>query len=167
MTTQNLTDNYQLNTEWPNLFKLLNKNELEILDANKIEVNYQAGEIIRKQSAPLTHIIVYVTGMAKLYIEAIGKKNIILRLIKPGNLVGGPGFYFDLRHHYTIKALLDSSTYFIHIDLFRDLLNKNKNFGYEFNWISISKISFNRRNFAENLILWSSISIFGKSLLLQ
>lgn len=133
MEVKNISDDDQKIAIWPSFFSLLAASDLKRLDDNKIKVCYTSGELIRKQGAPLTHIIIFIKGLAKLYIEGPSRKNIILRIIKSTNIIGGPGFYYDLRHHYSIKALRDSVTYLIDVTLFTELLNKNKKFENEFN----------------------------------
>ena len=39
------------------LFKLLTEKELQIIEDNRIEVNFKAGENIRKQGTYLSHVI--------------------------------------------------------------------------------------------------------------
>jgi len=46
------------------LFTHLSEEELVQIDANRHEVSFNAGEIILKQGAPLTHIVCLTKGMA-------------------------------------------------------------------------------------------------------
>jgi CRP/FNR family transcriptional regulator len=121
------------NAKWPAIFELLNPSELEKINTKKLQINFKAGEIIRKQGAPLTHVIVFNSGLAKLYIEGKSKSNIIIRLITPKHIIAGPGIYYDLRHHYSIKAIIDSDTFFISAALIKEIISKNKKFGFAFN----------------------------------
>jgi len=70
------------------LFKLLTEKELEIIDDNRFEVNFRSGENIRKQGTYLSHAISLNAGLAKLYLEGINNRNIILRIIKPTSFIG-------------------------------------------------------------------------------
>ena len=121
------------NDKWPPFFNLLTPFEHEKIATNHLKVDFKMGEIIRKQGAPLTHVIVFTSGLAKLYIEGNLKGNIILRLIKPNNIIAGPGIYYDLMHHYSIKALSDLKTVFIDVGLFKELINNNIKFRFAFN----------------------------------
>ncbi len=114
------------------LFCLLNSDELKLVDANKIHVNFKAGETIKKQGTFMSHVLSVNSGMAKLYIEGIEGRSAILRIVKPTSFIGGPGIYFDQRHHFTITALNDSSVCFIDLQVFKDILKHNSLFAEEF-----------------------------------
>ena len=53
-----------------------------------------------------------------------------IKIIKPTNIIGGPGMYVDRRHHYSVTALVDSCVCFIEVEIFvnrkfKMLLSKN------------------------------------------
>ncbi|MCX6276821.1 MAG: Crp/Fnr family transcriptional regulator [Bacteroidetes bacterium] len=114
------------------LFCLLNPQELQLVDANKINVNFRAGETIKKQGTFMTHVLSINSGLAKLYLEGIEGRSAILRIVKPTSFIGGPGIYFDQRHHFTITALRDASVCFINLQVFKDILRMNQAFAEEF-----------------------------------
>ncbi|MDP1622177.1 MAG: Crp/Fnr family transcriptional regulator [Bacteroidales bacterium] len=114
------------------LFCLLNPDELTLVDANKINVNFKAGETIKKQGTYMSHVLSVNSGLAKLYLEGIEGRSAILRIVKPTSFIGGPGIYFDQRHHFTITALLDTSVCFIDLQVFKDILKGNQAFAEEF-----------------------------------
>ena len=114
------------------LFSLLNNEELQLVDANKIHVNFKAGETIKKQGTFMSHVLSVNSGLAKLYIEGLEGRSAILRIVKPVSFIGGPGIYFDQRHHYTITALIDSSVCFIELQVFKKVLRGNQSFAEEF-----------------------------------
>ena len=114
------------------LFCLLSADELQLVDTNKINVQFRAGETIRKQGTFMTHVLSLNSGLAKLYLEGIEGRPAILRIVKPTNFIGGPGIYFDQMHHYTITALLDTSVCFIDLQVFRKILSGNNLFAEEF-----------------------------------
>ncbi|MCX6306611.1 MAG: Crp/Fnr family transcriptional regulator [Bacteroidetes bacterium] len=114
------------------LFSMLNKEELDLVDANKIHVNFKAGETIKKQGTFMSHVLSVNSGLAKLYIEGIEGRSAILRIVKPTSFIGGPGIYYDQRHHYTITALIDSSVCFINLQVFKGVLKGNQAFAEEF-----------------------------------
>ena len=75
------------------LFRLLTNEQLELVEQNRTHVIFQPGETIRKQGTKMTHVTSVNCGLAKLYLEGIDHRNVILRLIKPTNFIGGPGIY--------------------------------------------------------------------------
>ena len=115
-----------------NMFCLLNQEELELVDANKIRVSFKAGETIKKQGTFMSHVLSVNDGLAKLYLEGIEGRSAILRIVKPTSFIGGPGIYFDQRHHFTITALLDVSVCFIDLNVFKSILSRNQAFAEEF-----------------------------------
>jgi CRP-like cAMP-binding protein len=114
------------------LFRFLSAKELDLIELNKTTVVFKPGETIRKQGTVMTHVISLNSGLAKLYLEGIGQRNAILRLVKPTNFIGGPGVYLDLMHHYTVTALIESSVCFIDIQVFKNIIKQNDSFAEEF-----------------------------------
>jgi CRP/FNR family transcriptional regulator, polysaccharide utilization system transcription regulator len=113
------------------LFDLLSPEELEKVNEKRYEVHFNAGETIFKQGTSLTHIICMTSGLLKVYLEGYNKKNYILELIKPGEVVGGPGLYTDDRHHFSVSAVIDSTACFLETSVFQDLIQNNNNFAIE------------------------------------
>lgn len=114
------------------MFDFLNKEELKIISENKFEIRFRKGEIIRKQGTHLSHVISVNSGLAKLYIEGYNGRNLILRIIKSRNFIGGPGMYYDQRHHYSVIALVDLSACFIDMKIFKQIINTNPAFAGAF-----------------------------------
>lgn len=114
------------------LFCFLSDEELQLVNKNKITVNFKKSETIRKQGTYMSHVISVNSGLAKLYLEGIGQRNAIIRIVKPTNFIGGPGIYLDQRHHYTVTALMDTTVCFIDVAVFKEIIDKNKTFANEF-----------------------------------
>ena len=114
------------------LFELLSEEELDFLNDNRTEVNFKKGEIIYKQGSPLAHIVIVSEGMAKNYIEGPRGKNLILEIVKPYQINGGPGMYVDMRHHSSLMALVDTKACFIDVNVFKEVIRKNSVFAEEF-----------------------------------
>ena len=114
------------------MFDHLSHTELQLINENRFEIKFNKGEIIRKQGTFLSHVISLNSGLAKLYIEGLNGKNLILRIIKPTSFIGGPGMYYDQRHHYSVAALVDTSACFIDINIFKEIIHSNPAFAAEF-----------------------------------
>jgi CRP-like cAMP-binding protein len=114
------------------LFRLLSNEELTQINENRCRVFYKAGETIRKQGANLSSVISVTDGLCKMYLEGIESRNIILRIIKPNNFIGGPGLYVDYKHHFTVSALTDTTVCFIDTKVFKLIMDRNKEFANEF-----------------------------------
>lgn len=115
-----------------NLFKFLTDEEMEIINDSRYEVSFNKGETIFKQGGPLTHIACITKGFAKIYLESPKNKNIILKVAKESELIGGPGFQVDNRHHFSVSAITDTKACFIDIGAFEQMLKVSMPFSMEF-----------------------------------
>jgi CRP/FNR family transcriptional regulator, polysaccharide utilization system transcription regulator len=113
------------------VFKKLTIPELELMNENRFEVTFKAGEIMFKQGTPSPHFLCITKGMAKIYIEGLGK-NLILGLVKPVEYIFGPGIYVDNRHHYSAAAVEDSAACLVDVNTYKQLVRKNPDFAEEF-----------------------------------
>ena len=114
------------------MFLLLDAEELQIVNRNKIQIHFKAGEIIQKQGTSMTHIIFVLSGLVKVYFEGGDQCNTILRIVKPMSFVGGPGIYSDHLYHFTIAAMTEASVCYFDFAVFKTLLDQNKVFAAEF-----------------------------------
>lgn len=113
------------------VFKKLTVPELELMNQNRFEVTFKAGEIMFKQGTPSPHFLCITKGMAKIYIEGLGK-NLILGLVKPVEYIFGPGIYLDNRHHYSASAVENSAACLVDVNTYKLLVRKNPDFAEEF-----------------------------------
>ncbi len=110
------------------LFNLLSEEELKIMNAGRFEVVFNAGENLIKQGTSAAHLIMLTRGMAKLYLEGMDKKNLILELVPSWRIIGGPGLFTDFRYHYSVTALTETSACFISSDNVRKIIRSNPDF---------------------------------------
>jgi CRP/FNR family transcriptional regulator len=103
-------------------------------------------------------VILINSGLVKLYIEGYQGKNLILRIIKSHNFIGGPGMYFDQRHHYSVIALVETSACFIDINVFKQIIHSNPDFSAAF----MKDISKNMLSTYDRLISLSQKQIPGR-----
>jgi len=114
-----------------NIFKKLSESELDLLNGNRFEVTFKAGEVMFKQGTPSPHFLCLTTGLAKIYIEGYGK-NLILGLVKPVEYIFGPGIYVDNRHHYSAAAVEESTACLVDVNAYKQLIRENPDFAEEF-----------------------------------
>jgi CRP-like cAMP-binding protein len=113
------------------LFDLLSPEELEKINQKHYEVQFNARETIFKQGTSFTHIICITSGLVKAYIEGYNKKNFIIRLVKAGDMVAGPGMFTDYRHHFSVAAIEESSACFIDVNVFQEIILNNTKLAFE------------------------------------
>jgi CRP/FNR family transcriptional regulator len=111
-----------------NIFRFLSVDELNLINKNRFEVQFRKDETIFKQGGPLTHIACLTSGKAKVYIEGENGKNIIIKILQCGELVGGPGFQVDYRHHFSVTAITDAKACYIDIEDFARAVKSNSHF---------------------------------------
>lgn len=115
-----------------NCFRTLSIEELERMNVAKNTIQYKKGETIIKQGTEFTHVISFNEGFAKLNINVEGKKNLIIGLIKPSEILGGPGMFVDNRYSFSITALTDSKICLINKDVFKNVFHNNDRFSEAF-----------------------------------
>ncbi len=115
------------------LFHYLTRDELALIDKNKQTVVFKNGETIFKSGGPLTHIICIIRGMAKVYLEndEIPQKRILLDIVKPVQIIGGPGFLIDDKHYTTVTALENAAVCFIKTEYFLQAMRSNPEFSMQ------------------------------------
>ena len=113
------------------IFRQLSDPELELMNTNRYEVTFKAGEIMFKQGTPSPHFLCLTTGLAKIYIEGYGK-NLILGLVKPVEYIFGPGIYVDSRHHFSASAVEDSTACLVDVNAYKQIVRGNPDFAEEF-----------------------------------
>lgn len=140
------------------MFKMLNDDELAILNANRYEVGFKQGENIIKQGTSSTHIIILTSGIAKMYLEGLDNKNVILELILPNKICGSSSCFADNRYHYSITAIEPCTVCFIDMDNVKHLLKRN----FEFMEAFIGHSSFDNLKTYERLISLTQKQMHGR-----
>jgi CRP/FNR family transcriptional regulator len=115
----------------PSAFSNLNENDKKILYNNRREIKFKAGETIFKQHTTVTHIACIRKGYIKAFGEGINGKNILIRIVQPGEMVGGMGIYVDELHHLTCSALTEVECCLIDVNSFKETIEKNHQFAVE------------------------------------
>lgn len=114
------------------LFSYMTHEQLDNVNKNRSQVLFKPGETIFKTGSPLTHILCMTGGMVKVYLEDPNSdKNILLTIIKPVEIIGGPGFLVDYRHYITVVALEETTACFVRVEDYRDVIFNNPQFSME------------------------------------
>jgi len=110
------------------LFNLLSEEELKVMNAGRFEVIFKPGENIIKQGTSASYLIMLTRGMAKLYLEGIDKRNLILKLVPAWKMFGAPGLYLEFRYQYSVTALTELSACFIPSDNVHKIIRSNPDY---------------------------------------
>jgi CRP/FNR family transcriptional regulator len=151
------------------IYPALAKTGIDISEISPLHAHLKKHDIICKQGTEVTHALFLVRGSAKLYIEGLNNRNIILYILKPPAYIGLLSFFESPYYFYSVSALEESEVCFIELELVKKLyfenhellLSLNKAFGKSVSNIMKKIISLNQKQIrgriAENLIYLSEI----------
>lgn len=146
------------------------KSSSKVDDIKPIHAQFKKHDVICKQGTEVTHALFLVSGSAKLYIEGLNNRNIILYILKPHAYIGLLSFFESPKYSYSVMALDDAEVCFIDLNLVKKLyvenhsllLSLNKAFGKSVANIMNKIISLNQKQIrgrlAENLIYLSDLN---------
>ncbi|MFO7755549.1 MAG: Crp/Fnr family transcriptional regulator [Bacteroidales bacterium] len=127
MVKENICNCIDCSEGW-NGFKVLTGEEVELLEQHRYEADFRPGEMILKQSSPASNAVFLRSGMAKIYLEGQGQKNLIISIAKPGMMIMGPGVYTDLRHSFSVSSINGVKACYISADIIKKMFSTNKLF---------------------------------------
>ena len=109
-------------------FKKLSILELEVADANRVELNYRKGENIAKQGAFVTQILYLQKGLVKVYMETKSENDMILNIFNEGSLIGLSNIFSGAPMQYSVAAIEDSVICAIDKKIIEDMVKNNGDF---------------------------------------
>jgi CRP/FNR family transcriptional regulator, polysaccharide utilization system transcription regulator len=126
---------------------------IDYSEANTIHAKFNRHEMISKQGAPVSHAIYLVSGTAKLFIEGLNNRNIILYLMKPPSYIGLLSFFESVHYNYSVTAVEECEVCMIDLQFLKRLymeqhgllLKLNKAFGTSVRNIMHKIISLNQK----------------------
>jgi CRP/FNR family transcriptional regulator len=112
-------------------FRVLRDEDFRRIDEKRFEVLFNEGEIIFKQGTSFTHTVCILEGLVKIYIESGEKRNYILSLTGPGEIIGSPGMYTDGKHYFSVAAVEDTMACFVEREIMEEIIRTNNLFAIE------------------------------------
>lgn len=113
-------------------FNYLTRDELALFNANKTTIRYRKGETIVKQGTKFDQVLSFNSGLAKLNIEIDNKRNLLIGLVRPSEILAGPGMFADNTYTFSVTALVDSIICLIDMDTFKKIFRSNEEFADNF-----------------------------------
>jgi CRP/FNR family transcriptional regulator len=113
------------------VFKVLRDEDFKLIEASRHEVLYLSGETIFKQGTSFTHTVCILEGLVKVYLETRKRKNFILSLIGPGEMLGSPGMFTDNMHHFSVVAVEDTLACHVERQAIEEVYKLNSIFAIE------------------------------------
>ncbi len=109
-------------------FRYFTKEQIELLDYEKICRKYKRGELIYKEGRKVGGIYCISSGIVKRYKTGKDGKEQILRFGKKGDIIGFRSIISQEAACTSARVIEDAYICFIPAKLFLDLLNQNKGF---------------------------------------
>lgn len=91
-------------------------------------VAYKRRQIICRQGSLATHVVVLLGGNAKMYIDGINHRNIILNILLPSNYIGLMSVIGSPAYSFSVAALNSCHTCHVDMALVRTMYYGNQNF---------------------------------------
>lgn len=114
-----------------NVLKSLTLKELDFLIDGKQQINYKPGETIIKQNTSSTYVVCIREGIAKVYVEGVKGKNLVVKLIGRLDFVTGGGLFNGNIQHFTITAMTPVTCCLIDSSKLTKLFSENNRFAVE------------------------------------
>jgi CRP/FNR family transcriptional regulator len=118
-------------TDEDNLLSSLTMDELDFLIDGKQQINYKPGETIIKQNTNSTYVVCMREGLAKVYVEGVKGKNLVVKLIGRLDFVTGGGLFNGNIQHFTITAMTPVTCCLIDSSKLTKLFSENNRFAVE------------------------------------
>ncbi len=109
-------------------FEHLTDEQRDLVEKNKVMVEYKKGEVIVKQGTFTSHILFICEGLVKVFHEE-GGQTLILRIAAPNSLIGLTSLPLNQNiFQYTASAYVKTTVKLIDINIIRQLILENGKF---------------------------------------
>lgn len=116
-------------------FQSLSATEIDLLNAHRVELKFNKGEVICKQGSFATHLLFVQKGLTKSYLEEDNRTQIIC-VNPPGCFLEVPSLTVDNVFHYTVTALEDVEVCFFDLQIIKQVAMQNALFSWHLMKIS-------------------------------
>ncbi len=110
------------------IYHIIKKTTNDFSEIQPLHALYKKHEIISKQGTSVSSAIYLLDGSAKLYIEGLNNRNIILYVLTPQSYIGLLSFFETPDYCYSVAALEDSRICMIDLDFIKSLYLQNHEF---------------------------------------
>jgi CRP/FNR family transcriptional regulator, polysaccharide utilization system transcription regulator len=114
-----------------NLLKTLESKELDFLVDGKQQIIFKPGETIIKQNLSSTYVICIRKGLAKVYVEGVKGKSLIVRLIGQHDFISGGDLFNGNVQQFTVSAVTEVQCCLINSAKLTQLFIENNRFAVE------------------------------------
>jgi len=97
-------------------------------EISPVHVSYNKREFICRKDTPISQAIILLEGYAKMYVDGMNNRNIILNVLIPSNYIGLISVFGSNDYNYNVTALGHCVTCQVNIQLVRNMYYSNPNF---------------------------------------
>jgi CRP-like cAMP-binding protein len=108
----------------------LNESELDVLENNCAEVQFETGDIIIKQDALSTNVAYVKSGLVKIHIKGPIKEK-IMKIVKAPAYLCLPSTFGDKVNHFSATAIEKTTVCFIDVTTFKNFIYENGDFAFQ------------------------------------
>lgn len=110
------------------IYKVILATGKDFSEVKPLHVFYKKHEVISKQGSNVSNAIYILDGSAKLYIEGLNNRNIILYILTPQKYIGLLSFFETPNYSYSVTALEDTRICMIDLSIIKKLYLENHEF---------------------------------------
>ena len=104
---------------------ILTNEEINQLKSSGKTIHFNKKDVIYRQGTLTSHVMYLETGLIKHFKNGKNNRSFILKIATPGYFIGFVSIFGDDTFQYTATAIEDSSVFFIDINTFNSVLEKN------------------------------------------
>lgn len=138
-------------------FDSLDQEQLNKIAKNQVSLNYNKNEILSKQGGFASHIIYLTQGLVKIYKEH-NDKNLILKIVKPGEFIGLSSLYGKGTFDYSAASIDSSKVFSINAEMMQYLISNNSVFAEKI----IAHLNANTAQYFERIISLTQKQLHGR-----
>ena len=138
-------------------FDSLDQEQLNKIAENQVSLNYNKGEILSKQGGFASQIIYLTEGLVKIYKEH-NDKNLILKIVKPGEFIGLSSLYSKGIFDYSAASIDNSKVFSINAEMMQYLISNNSVFAEKI----IAHLNANTAQYFERIISLTQKQLHGR-----
>ncbi len=102
--------------------------QLEIINTNKTKIDYYRKEIVFKQGAFASHVLLVTSGLVRIFLQTGRDKQLNIRLAKAGDFMAFSSLFGESIYPYSGIALKDTTVCMIEKNALKELLLKYPTF---------------------------------------
>jgi len=106
----------------------LTDEEFDLLNKNRVEVQFEKGETIIKQGTFADHIVILQEGLLKKVIQSNNQRNIIIKINVPGDYIGLQTLGTNTPYPFSTIAIKKSKVCIVRQEIIKEVFDRNKDF---------------------------------------